>query len=215
LKRLFAHDPNWTRERPSEHRFRVSRRRGIAYASNIQRLAAVSASLIAVALSIALTADPAQARQPGETGDVTIDQFATSDGGDKIVFRGVAFVKTSLDIDEVQELLAPSAPADHKLGMLKKLKADSISIASIEITPPDGVVLSFTGLQASNVDAAKIGKLSIAGIAGAFRDGGGRMAIKMSAATLEDADFSALLDCAGRGPGGAGLPARPPQSARG
>ncbi len=159
--------------------------------------AAVFAGGIAIVLMIGSWLAPnqarAQAQPPAETGgDVTIDTFSTEDAGAKVIYRGVAFGKTNFNIEDVQKLFALTVPGDQKLALVQKLKAETIAISSIEIEPPEhGVHVALNGLEATGVDAGKIGKLAIAGLEGFDKED--KIRVKSGALLVEDADFTQVL----------------------
>src|SRR5581483_9520204 len=152
-------------------------------------LAAASASLAAiiVAASFFLTYQ-ARAWPGGETGDVAIDDFSTTDKeGGKIVIKHIEFTNTNLEKEEVQKLLTPGTPKNEELELVKKLKADKISIPSIELSPKEGGLVRLNGFEANDIDEGRVGKLSIAGIDGGGEQNGAKLAIKSGALVLEDA----------------------------
>jgi hypothetical protein len=168
--------------------------------------AAASASLIAFlfAAGVALAPHDALAWPTGETGDVAIDDFSTTDkDGAKIVIKHIEFTGTNLEKEDIQKLLTPGTPKDEELELVKKLKAEKISIPSIEVTPKDGGLIKMTGFEANNVDEGRVGKLAIAGIDGSGQEKGAKVAIKSGALLLEDADLAEILKATG---GGAGAP---------
>ncbi|HLJ70890.1 MAG TPA: hypothetical protein VKU03_06195 [Roseiarcus sp.] len=168
-------------------------------------LAAASGSLAAiiVAASFFLTPHQARAWPAGETGDVAIDDFSTTDkDGGKIVIKHIEFTNTNLEKEEVQKLLTPATPKDEALELVKKLKADKISMPSIELSPKAGGLVRLTGFEASDIDEGRVGKLSIAGIDGGGEQNGAKLAIKSGALALEDADLAEVLKATG-GAGGA------------
>lgn len=168
-------------------------------------LAAASASLAAIvfAAGFLLTPHQAHAWPAGETGDVAIDDFSTVDKeGGKIVIKHIEFTNTNLEKEEVQKLLTPSTPKQEELELVKKLKADKISIPSIELSPKEGGLVRLNDFEASDIDEGKVGKLSIAGIDGGGEKNGAKLTIKSGALLLEDADLGEVLKVTG-GAGGA------------
>lgn len=165
-------------------------------------LAAASASLAAIIVAASFFLAPHQARAwpAGETGDVAIDDFSTTDKeGGKIVIKHIEFTNTNLEKEEVQKLLTPGTPKDEELELVKKLKADKISIPSVELSPKEGGLVRLTGFEASDIDEGRVGKLSLAGIDGGGEENGAKLAIKSGALLLEDADLSEVLKITGGG----------------
>src|SRR5579859_351999 len=141
-----------------------------------KRQAAASASFIAIVLAagVALTPHHARAWPTGETGDVAIDDFSTTNKeGAKIAIKHLEFTGTNLEKEDIQKLLTPDTPKDEALDLVKKLKAEKISIPSIEVTPKDGGLIRMTGFEANDIDEGKVGKLTIAGIDGGGEDKSG------------------------------------------
>ena len=168
--------------------------------------AVASASLIAflLAAGVALAPHHALAWPTGETGDVTIDDFSTTaKDGAKIAIKHIEFTGTNLEKEDIQKLLTPGTAKDEELDLVKKLKAEKISIPSIEVTPKDGGLIKMTGFEANNVDEGRVGKLTIAGIDGGGEEKGAKVAIKSGALLLEDADLAEVLKATG---GAAGAP---------
>ncbi len=170
-----------------------------------KRLAGASAGLFAIACaSLSLAPHQARAWPTGETGDVKIDDFTTTNkDGDKIAIKHIEFVNTNLEKDEVEKLLTSGTSKDEALELVKKLKADKISIPSIEVSPKKGGVIRLDGFEADKIDEGRVGKLSIAGIKGDGEENGAKVAIKSGALLLEDADLAEVLKATG---GVAGAP---------
>jgi hypothetical protein len=214
MKRDFAHDQNGLPEGGAAWRSdaigRIKRGcwEGVqAMFGHLKGRAAASASIVAivVAAGVALAPHHARAWPTGETGDVTIDDFSTTNkDGAKIAIKHIEFTGTNLEKEDIQKLLTAGTPKDEELGLVKKLKAEKISMPSIEVTPKDGGLIKMTGFEANNVDEGRVGKLTIAGVDGGGEDkSGGKVAIKSGAILLEDADLAEVLKATG---GSAGAP---------
>lgn len=168
--------------------------------------ATASASLVAIVLAAGVVLAPhhAKAWPTGETGDVAIDDFSTTDkDGAKIAIKHIEFTGTNLEKEDIQKLLTPGTPKDEELELVKKLKAEKISIPLIEVTPKDGGLIKMTGFEANNVDEGRVAKLTITGIDGGGEEKGAKVAIKSGALLLEDADLAEVLKATG---GAAGAP---------
>jgi hypothetical protein len=171
-----------------------------------KRSTRVSALLIAsLVAGGALSAAPSAYAWPtGEGGDVTLDNFVTTDkDGAKITIKHAEFTNTNLEKDDIEKLLTPQTPNDVRLGLIQKLKADKISIPVIDLSPKKGGEAHLKDFEASNIDAGRVGKLSIAGIEGAGDDNGVKVAIKSGALLLEDADLAEVLKATGGSAAGA------------
>ncbi|HLW90979.1 MAG TPA: hypothetical protein VKS78_06745, partial [Roseiarcus sp.] len=99
-----------------------------------------SASLSVLALAAgALFCAPALAWPGGDGKDVVLEDFhtASKDGG-KIFIKHAEFTNTNLSQEEVAKLLNPETQSKEELELVRKLKAEKISIPSIEVTPKDG-----------------------------------------------------------------------------
>jgi hypothetical protein len=165
-----------------------------------KRSARVSVSLIAVAFAAsALTIAPqARAWPAGGGGDVTIDDFATTDkDGSKIVIKHIEFTNTNLEKEDIQKLLTPDTPKDERVALIQKLKADKILIPMIEVTPKKGGLVHLNDFAASDIDEGKVGKLSISGVDGGGEEGGTKVTIKSGPLRLEDADLAEVLKATG------------------
>jgi hypothetical protein len=159
-----------------------------------------SASLFALILAAgALLCAPAAFAWPaGEGGDVVLEDFnTTSKDGRKILIKHAEFTNTNLTQDEVAKLLNPDTPAKDQLELVRKLKAEKISIPSIELTPKDGGKVSLHDFSANDIDSGKVGKLTIAGIDGAGAEDGAPITIRSGALVLEDADLAEVLKATG------------------
>jgi hypothetical protein len=169
-------------------------------------LAAASASLIAIVFAAGFLLSPHAARAwpTGETGDVSIDDFTTTNKeGGKISIKHIEFTGTNLEKEDIQKLLTPDTPKDEELELVKKLKAEKISIPSIEVTPKEGGLIRLSGFEANGVDEGKVAKLSIASVEGGGEQNGAKVAIKSGALLLEDADLAEVLKATGGAAGAA------------
>ena len=127
-------------------------------------------------------------------GDVTIDNLAfKSLDGDSFAIAHVEFTNTNLSKDEVVKLLTPDTPADDDRELAKKLKADKISIPSIDILGKDGSKIHLAGLTASHVDAGRIEALDVAWLDATGTDNGGPVAVKSGALHVDGVDVAQLL----------------------
>jgi hypothetical protein len=160
-------------------------------------------SVIAIALlSGALFVAPqARAWPAGSGGDVTIDDFSTTDKeGAKIAIKHIEFKNTNLEKEEIQKILTPDAPKDEKLALIQKLKADKVSIPTIEVTPKKGGLIHLNGFEADDIDEGKVAKMSFASIDGGGEENGAKVSIKSGALRLEDADLAEVLKATGSSP---------------
>jgi hypothetical protein len=155
-----------------------------------------AACLMATALfSGALLISPqARAWPAGGAGDVTIDDFSTTDkDGAKIAIKHIEVKNTNLEKEEIQKILTGDAPKDEKLALIQKMKADKVSIPTIDVSPKKGGLIHLNGFEADNIDEGKVGKMSFTGIDGGGEQDGGKVSIKSGPLRLEDADLAEVL----------------------
>jgi hypothetical protein len=167
------------------------------------RSSRVSTSFIALALvsGALLIAPQARAWPGGSGGDVTIDDFTTTDKeGAKISIKHIEFTNTNLDKEDIEKLLNADAPKDEKLALIQKLKADKVSIPTIEVTPKKGGLIHLNNFEASDINEGKVGKMSFAGIDGGGEENGSKVSIKSGALRVEDADLAEVLKATGSSP---------------
>jgi hypothetical protein len=156
-----------------------------------------AAGLFAVAIAAASSAHAA--------GNVSLDNLSlASNDGAKFFIKHADFINTTLDKDEIQKLLNPDTAKDDEFALIKKLKADRISIPTIDMTPKAGGMVHIHDFEADNVDSGKVAKLAISGIDGDGADEqGGKVAIKSGALRIENADLEDVLKASGASQQGA------------
>jgi hypothetical protein len=114
------------------------------------------------------------------------------DGG-SVVIKHIEFNGTNLSRDEVASLFSANLPVEQARQLMAKLKALKISIPELRMSLKDGSAI-IHDIQANNVDAGKVGLLSIAGIdASSLGKEGPAVSIKSNPFTLENADFAPLV----------------------
>jgi len=114
-----------------------------------------------------------------------------------MVVKHAEFTNTNLSHDEIVKLLTPGTPEADDRALVEKLKADKISIPSIEITAKDGGKVHFRDFSASDVDAGKIGKLEFGGMEASGTDKDGPVSVKSGAIRLEGLDLADALKAVG------------------
>jgi hypothetical protein len=158
------------------------------------------AGLIALALTAGapFLLAPSAFAWPTSSDDVTLDDFTVKvkDGGVMVV-KHAEFTNTNLSHDEIVKLLTPGTPEADDRALVEKLKADRISIPSIEITAKDGGKVHFRDFSASDVDAGKIGKLEFGGMEASATDKDGPVSVKSGAIRLEGLDLADALKAVG------------------
>jgi hypothetical protein len=159
-----------------------------------------AASFLALALAASVIAAPAHA-----AGNVSLDGLTlSSTDGAKFFIKHADFINTTLDKDEIQKLLNPDTSKDDEFALIKKLKADRISIPAIDMTPKSGGMVHIHDFEADNIDSGKVAKLGISGIDGDGADeSGGKVAIKSGALRIENADIEDVLKATGASRAGA------------
>lgn len=120
--------------------------------------------------------------------------------------KGVATIKlidvkgANISKEEFARIYDLSASKDDVLGIVKKLKADSIDVPEISITNKDkgSGTMTVRGYRIVKIDQGKFGKFSIAGFDGKFtnEENGPEATVKGGALGVEDGDISKLFDAA-------------------
>ena len=138
------------------------------------------------------------AAAPQDSATVTLDDFTvTSRQGDVITIKHAVFEGANLNEQEIVKMLTPDTPPEDELALVRKLKAASISIPSIDIAKKKGGAIHIHDVSATDVDSGKIGKLGFSGIDGAGAGDDGPVSVKSGALRLENADLSEALGSAG------------------
>jgi hypothetical protein len=134
------------------------------------------ASLFALVLAAQTVGAPAAQAAPG---NVSLENLTlTSKDGAKFFIKHADFINSTLDKDEIQKLLNPDTSKDDEFALIKKLKADRISIPAVDMTPKAGGMVHLHDFEADNVDSGKVEKLAISGIDGDSTDEeGGKVVI--------------------------------------
>jgi hypothetical protein len=138
-------------------------------------------------------------------GNVSLDNLTlVSNDGAKFFIKHADFINTTLDKDEIQKLLNPDTSKDDEFTLIKKLKADRISIPAVDMSPKAGGTVHIRDFEADNVDSGKVAKLAISGIDGDGADEkGGKVLIKSGALRVENADIEDVLKATGASQQGA------------
>jgi hypothetical protein len=130
--------------------------------------------------------------------NVTLKDFSTiSKEGGRILIATAEFTNTNLTQDEIAKLLSSGTPDNEELALAKKLKADRISIPSIEVTPKEGGKITLRDFSADGVEAGRVAKMTIAGIDGSGVEKGEAVTIRSGALRLEGADLAGILSAVG------------------
>jgi len=154
----------------------------------------VAATLLATVSALAWPVSAGGDAAPTGAGAVTIDNFtAKSTDGDVFTIARVEVDGANLSKDEIVKLLTPDTPADEELALARKLKADKITIPSIDVAGKDGSKIHLAGLAATHVDQGKIDALDVASVEGSGTDKGGPVAVKLGAIHFEGVDVARLL----------------------
>ena len=153
-------------------------------------------SAVAALLATAASAWPVAA----DNSNVALDNLAfKSADGDSFAIAHLEFTNTNLSKDEIVKLLTPDTPVADDRELANKLKADKISIPSIDILGKDGSKIHLAGLAASHVDSGRIEALDVAGLEATGTDKGGPVAVKSGALHLDGVDVAQLLVAADSG----------------
>jgi len=153
-------------------------RRGVRHAAAWSAAAALFAALVA----------------PAAAADVAIDNLAfKSLDGDAFAIAHLEFVNTNLTEDEIIRLLTPDSAADDDRALAEKLRADRISIPSIDILGADGSKIHLAGLTIGRVDAGRVDSLDLAGFEATGADKGGALTVKSGALHVDGLDVAPLV----------------------
>jgi hypothetical protein len=168
----------------------------------VSRAPIAGASLLALALGLGSCPLSAAAQ---DVATVTLDDFTvTSQHGDVITIKHAVFEGTNLSKQEIVTMLTPDTSSEAELALIRKLKAVSISIPSIDVAKKKGGAIHIHDVSAADVDSGKIGKLGFSGVDGGGTGDDGPVTVKSGALRVENADLSGTL-----GPGGDSDPASP------
>ena len=125
---------------------------------------------------------------------VTLDDFTvTSQSGDVITIKHAVFEGANLSKQEIVTMLTPDTPLADELALVRKLKASSVSIPSVDIAKKKDGAIHIHGISATNIDSGKIGKFGFSGIDGGGTGDDGPVSVKSGALRLENADLSGTL----------------------
>ncbi len=106
--------------------------------------------------------------------------------------KQIEFVGTNLTKEEVQKIFTVGTPKADVSALAAKLVASRISIPEVIISDKDGK-LTVSGIQATDVNAGKVGHFGIAGVDGTVPSDNGPVALKSGAIAVDGAGFSGLL----------------------
>ena len=161
----------------------------------VSRAPMAGASLLALALGLGSWPLAAAAQ---DAATVTLDDFTvTSQHGDVVTIKHAVFEGTNLSRQEIVTMLTPDTPSEAELALVRKLKATSISIPSIDIAKKKGGAIHIHDVSATDVNSGKVGKLGFSGIDGGGTGDDGPVSVKSGAMHLEDANLSGALGSGG------------------
>jgi hypothetical protein len=161
-------------------------------ARNAILISAVSLAIASAAGRWAISALVSPAIALGDT--VTLDNVTIpgKDGGSAVI-KHVEFTGTNLSRDEVASLFSATLPLDQARQLMAKLKASKIAIPELLLNFNDGSAI-IRNLEASNVDAGKVGLLSVAAInASSLGKDGPAINVATHPFSLENADLSGAV----------------------
>jgi hypothetical protein len=140
----------------------------------------------------------------GDSGDVTIENFAsTAKDGSTFAIERAEFDNTNLSKDEIVKMLTPDTPVADERALVQKLKADKIAIPSIEIVAKDGAKIHLHDFAANQIDAGKAESLEIAGLDASGTEEGAPVSFKSGALRMEGLDLADALKAVGASAGAA------------
>ena len=149
------------------------------------------ARLLPAGLSIALSL---ASGLPALAADVSIDDITTVDKGTTTVIKRVDVTNTNLDKAEILKLFQGSTKPEESAAILRRLKASSFSMPSIEMTGKDGFKGTIRNFVATDISEGRVAKIEIGGFDGKSVSEG--TVVKVASAVLDNADLSKLLDAA-------------------
>lgn len=146
-------------------------------------------ALSALALFLAAPAAFAQ------TQTVTLDNHVIkNEKGGTLTFQKIEVRNTNLNRDEVVKLFTPTTTKEERTALLKKMKAERVSIPTVRLEGKDGKG-ALNDFEASGIDAGKLAKFSIASLDAAGQDKSGNpIAIKSGPLLLEQGDFTSIVE---------------------
>ena len=145
-------------------------------------------ALSAVALILATPAVFAQ------TQTVTIDNHVIrNEKGGTLTFPKIEVRNTNLSREEVLKLFSTGTSKEDSTALLKKMKAERVSIPTVNLDARDGKG-ALRDFEASGIDAGRLKKFSVASVDLAGQDKQGKpISIKSGPLLLEDGDFTSIV----------------------
>jgi hypothetical protein len=107
--------------------------------------------------------------------------------------RRIEFADTNLTKEEVQKLFTVDGPKEEKTAIMAKLVASKISIPDVVIADDKGK-FTINGIQATGVNAGKVGQFGLAGFEGDVPGDNGRVSMKSGPLSIDGAGFAGLLN---------------------
>lgn len=182
------------RQVTSQHPF-ASCRGFVASAERIVRsgrMVVLGAALIAGA---ALTG-PVRA----QSGQVVLENLSISRGADRptVTIPRIELTGTNLTQDEAARLFGGGLPSAEAAALARRTKAVSLRIPELTLANKDGRVV-VRDIAASDVDAGKVARFTIAAVEGGISSANGLIQIKSGALALTGLELPGLLDALANG----------------
>ena len=136
--------------------------------------------------------------------DITIENLNVSkpDGKSTAIIKKIVATNTNISKDELTKLFMPDTSKEDRLAITSKMKADLLSIPSIEVTRKDQEgKITLSGIAVTKIDAGKFAKASLEGLngGGETKKGEGNFTIKSGPLVLENGDVSHALNAVKNG----------------
>lgn len=129
-----------------------------------------------------------------QTQTVTIDNHVIrNEKGSTVTFPKIEVRNTNLSREEVLKLFSTGTSKEDGTALLKKMKAERVSIPSVQLDAKDGKG-TLRDFEASGIEAGRLKKFSVASLDMAGQDKQGKpIAIKSGPLLLEDGDFTSIV----------------------
>ena len=148
--------------------------------------------LAAVAACAVLAAAQFGSAARAQYADVKFDSLKVGPEPRQVELAGVEFTGTSLSRDDIAKLFALDTPATDRAALAARLRAASISVATIKAFSPEDAVLTLTSFRATGVDQGKIARVTLGG--GDLKPPPAETGFaRAGALTIDSVDISTLL----------------------
>lgn len=130
--------------------------------------------------------------------DFTIDNvsFPERDKKPAVAIKTIVVKGSNLSREDFARIYDPATPKEEALALARKLEVASVSAPEIVFTKTgkDAGTITFRGYELTNFNQGKLAKFVLGGVAGSFKADDGDVSLKAGQLTIEDADFSKVLE---------------------